>query len=341
MFKSRNFWIVVGGLILALGLIVTLQMLDVVSRWSGNEESRPVVETNEAASLGIAPTLFTDVAEFSDGVKKTLRLSGTAEPNSIVVILDNGERIRQIKSDDDGNWAVSLDAIDERPMVLEAILFNETGVTIRGDETVYRVVLPMPPSEDSEDTDAQEEVVETEVTEVIEADTLLLEESLPEPRPTLIMVSAPGAPSRIVKSPFGGSPTNGPLTMGPIDYDDAGGVIFSGTTTSEGRIRLYTNNSMIGETRVSASGRWNFIAGRILPRGEHDIRAELVSVAGVITEITVPFELLPPTQAKSTPVPLVEFEPFRWQVRRELLGGGFQTTVVFAPLEAEPIIPDL
>lgn len=339
MFKSRNFWIVVGGLLLALGLIVTLQMLDVVSRLSGNEEAQPAGESTEAASLGIAPTLFTDVAEFSDGVKKTLRLSGTAEPSTVVVILDNGERIRQIKSDDDGNWAVSLDAIDERHMILEAILFNETGVTIRGDETVYRVVLPKPSSEEK-NTQA-EEAANTEETDLIEADTLLMEASLPKPRPTLIMVSAPGAPSRIVKSPFGGSPTNGPLTMGPIDYDDAGGVIFSGTTTSEGRIRLYTNNSVIGETRVSASGRWNFIAGRILPRGEHDIRAELINAAGVVTEVTVPFELLPPTQAKSTPAPLVDFKPFHWQVRRELLGGGFQTTVVFAPLEAEPIIPDL
>jgi len=238
------------------------------------------------------------------------------------------------------HWAVSLDAIDERPMVLEAILFNETGVTIRGDETVYRVVLPAPPS-DENDAENSEEASDPEDADVIEADSLLLEDSLPEPLPTLIMVSAPGAPSRIVKSPFGGSPTSGPLTMGPIDYDDAGGVIFSGSTTSEGRIRLYTNDSIIGETRVSANGRWNFIAGRILPRGEHDIRAELISGAGALAEVTVPFELLPPTQAQSTPVPLVQFEPFRWQVRRELLGGGFQTTVVFAPMEAEPIIPEL
>jgi len=340
MIKPRIIWIIIGGLLLAVGLIVTLQMLDVVSRWSGTEEQRPAIETNETTSLGIAPTLFTDVAEFSDGVKKTLRLSGTAEPSSVVVILDNGERVRQIRSDDDGNWAVSLDAVDVRPMVLEAILFNETGVTIRGDETVYRVVLPAPPSDES-DAENSEEASDPEDADVIEADSLLLEDSLPEPLPTLIMVSAPGAPSRIVKSPFGGSPTSGPLTMGPIDYDDAGGVIFSGSTTSEGRIRLYTNDSIIGETRVSASGRWNFIAGRILPRGEHDIRAELISGAGALAEVTVPFELLPPTQAQSTPVPLVQFEPFRWQVRRELLGGGFQTTVVFAPMEAEPIIPEL
>lgn len=338
MIKPRIIWIIVGGLLLALGLIVTMQMLDVLSRLSG-EETQTIItaESNEEAALGISPTLFTDIAEFSDGVKKTLRLSGTAEPSSVVVILDNGERIRQIRSDDDGNWAVSLEAVDDRAMVIEAILFNEAGVTVRGDETIYRVVLPEP-SEDEEETQTDEDV---EMTENPAEDSLPLEEILPEIRPTLIMVSAPGAPSRIVKSPFGGSPTVGPLTMGPIDYDDAGGVIFSGMTTAEGRIRLYTNDSMIGETRVGATGRWNFIAGRILPRGEHDIRAELIGSEGALAQVDVPFELLPPTEPKSTPVPLVEFEPFRWQVRRELLGGGFQTTVIFAPLEAEPIIPNL
>lgn len=335
MMKPRIIWIIIGGLLLALGLIVTLQLLDVFSRFSDDDVPVAASEVDEEASLGIAPTLFTDIAEFSDGVKKTLRLSGTAEPSSVVVILDNGERIRQIRSDDDGNWAVSLEAVDDRAMVLEAILFNEAGVTVRGDETVYRVVLPQPPR-DEEETDEN-----TKPSDTPAEDSLPLEDILPEIRPTLIMVSAPGAPSRIVKSPFGGSPTNGPLTMGPIDYDDAGGVIFSGITTSEGRVRLYTNDSVIGETRIGATGRWNFIAGRILPRGEHDIRAELISSDGALAEVSVLFELLPPTEAKSTPVPIVEFEPFRWQVRRELLGGGFQTTVVFAPLEAEPIIPDL
>ncbi|RKQ70731.1 hypothetical protein DES40_0030 [Litorimonas taeanensis] len=323
MFKPRIIGIMIGGLLLALGLIIVLQLLDVFSRISGEQEKAQKSETIEAvAPLGVRPTVFTDISEVTNGLNKLLRISGSAEPNSVIVILDRGERLRQIRSDEDGNWRVALETDDDQPMVIEAVLFNEGGVTVRGDETIYRVVLP------------------GEAKPVIVDDTVVIEAEL-VPRPTLIMVSAPGGPTRIVRSPFGGSPTNGPLTMGPIDYDDAGGVIFSGTTSEEGRVRLYANDAAIGETRVGAGGRWNFIAGRMLPRGEYDVRAELIRTNAERIHVTVPFELLPPTNSQvPAGIPMVRFEPFRWQLRRELLGGGTQSTVIFAPIEADPIIPD-
>jgi len=151
----------------------------------------------------------------------------------------------------------------------------------------------------------------------------------------------PGGPSRIVQSPFGGSPTSGPLTMGPIDYDDSGGVILSGTTEAEGRVRIYAGGEAFGETRVGAGGRWNFIAGNLLPRGEYPLSAELIDSQGVKARVSVPFALLPPSEsdAQSTSsLPEVKYEPFRWQVRRTLIGGGHQTTAIFAPIEAEALI---
>jgi hypothetical protein len=337
MFKPRIIGILIGGLLLAVGFIIVLQLMDVFSRFSDDDSVKTEVNEN-ATALGVQPTVFTDIAEFRNGEKTVLRISGSAEPNSVIIILNRNERQRQIRSDGNGVWRVSLEADDTQPMVIESVLFNEGGVTVRGDETIYRIVLPGQALPDPSTVEADETDDEGERSEL---DQNLIEET-PISRPTLIMVSAPGGPTRIVKSPFGGSPTNGPLTMGPIDYDDAGGVIFSGTTSEEGRVRLYANNAAIGETRVGAGGRWNFIAGRMLPRGEYDVRAELIRPDAERVQVTVPFELLPPVSAQAPAgLPLVRFEPFRWQIRRELLGGGQQSTVIFAPREADPIVPEI
>lgn len=335
--KPRIIWIIIAGLLLAVALIVTVQMLDLLSRLDGSDETTlsPTSE-QEAAPLGVTPTLFSDIIEFEETGVSKLRLTGTAEPNSVIIILDSGENIRQIRSNEAGDWSVTLSTDDSRPMVLEAVLFNETGVTIRGDETIYRIVMPVEPQ--AVELPSFDEFPDG--AEGPDGEEIVLEDITPPPPPTLIMVSAPGGPTRIVKSPFGGSPTNGPLTMGPIDYDDAGGAIFSGTTSEPGRIRLYANDTLIGETRVGAEGRWNFITGKRFPRGEYDVRAELIRPDLDPIDVSVPFELLRPTQPNSSNQPLVVFDPFRWQVRRELLGGGFQSTVIFAPIEADPLIAE-
>lgn len=196
-------------------------------------------------------------------------------------------------------------------MVLEIVMFVEGGLNVRGDETVFRVPVPS--------NDAEENA---------------------ELKTALIMVSAPGGPTRIVQTPFGGSPTDGPLTMGPIDYDDSGGVIFSGTTEEEGRIRIFAGPQAIGETRVGAGGRWYFIAGEgMLPIGEYEIAAELIKPEGVGARVSVDFERLAPSEnTEISYTPDVRYDPFRWQVRRQLLGGGAQYTAIFAPQEAEALI---
>lgn len=328
MFKARIIWIIVGGLLLAVALVVILQMLDVLSRLEGGDaQNPPPVIAETADPLGLAPTLFQDISEYEQNGVKKLRLSGTAQPNTVVIISNRGQRERQIKSDANGNWMVTLDAVDEQPMVLEAVLYTDSDVTVRGDETIYRIVLPEAPEENIETNETENE----EDAESPEKET--------KARPTLIMVSVPGGPTRIVTSPFGGSPTEGPLTMGPIDYDDAGGVIFSGTTSEAGRVRLYAGEAAIGETRVGAGGRWNFIAGRMLPMGEYDVRAELIRPDAERVQVTVPFERLPPVEMDQANIPRVRFEPFRWQIRRALLGGGAQNTVIFAPREAAALLP--
>lgn len=326
--KFRLFWMIVIGLVLASILLFIVQLTSAVSGTSlspiggsasdsapdsisGTESYIDETSKSNANDTGLTPVFFRTISEYGPPEDMKLRINGTSEPNAVLTLLSENTRLRQFKSDAAGNWDVVIDIDPDRALALEIVMFVEGDLSVRGDETIYR--LPVP--NQGIDTDFKSAA--------------------------LIMVSAPGGPSRIVQSPFGGSPTNGPLSMGPIDYDDSGGVILSGTTEAEGRVRIYAGGEAFGETRVGAGGRWNFIAGNLLPRGEYPIAAELIDAEGVKARVSVPFERLPPSiqgDKSASDLPDAKYEPYRWQVRRVLVGGGHQTTAIFAPIDADALI---
>jgi len=314
--RFRLIWMILIGLGLALILLFIVQLTSLASRTpllpGDDVTSNPQTQAeSDVVDTGLTPVFFRTISEYGLTDAMKLRINGTSEPNAVLTLLNENTRMRQFKSDETGNWDVVIDISSDQSLALEVVMFVEGDLSVRGDETIYR--LPVPPQTDETNFKA----------------------------PALIMVSAPGGPSRIVQSPFGGSPTTGPLSMGPIDYDDSGGVILSGTTASEGRVRIYAGGEAFGETRVGAGGRWNFIAGNLLPRGEYPISAELMGPDGIQAKVSVPFERLPPSRNENktaSDLPDVKYEPFRWQVRRSLVGGGHQTTAIFAPIEAGPLI---
>ncbi|MGB3457591.1 MAG: hypothetical protein WBA35_14625, partial [Litorimonas sp.] len=158
------------------------------------------------------------------------------------------------------------------------------------------------------------------------------------PEPVLVMVGAPGAPTRLVRSPFGELPRIGALSVAAIDYDDTGGVIISGLSSLPGRVRLYVSGAAIGETRVGPDGQWSYIASSVMPLGAYPVRAELLSEEGESPVVSVPFERLPPMPDTGTDdgALSVVFTPALWQIRRSLVGGGVQSTVIFAPERRTP-----
>jgi len=315
---GRFLWIVVAALALSMVLYWAFRLPDRTPE--SEEEVAPVSaaapEPAGETMIGVQPPSFQQISEFREGSRFRLRLVGTAEPGAVIILTDKGERLRQVRVNDQGQWGVTLDAAAE-PMVLDAQLFTgETLPSIQSEETIFRL-----PSPTGEETDAENYT-----------------------NSSLIMVMAPGRPSRIIQSPFGEVPTAGPLSLSVIDYDHSGGVIITGSSSIPGRIRIYAQDAVIGETGIGVSGRWNYIAGRILPAGEVEIRAELIAAQGIPDApdspifISVPFSLLPPLQANAADENgslSVNFQPGQWQIRRTLIGGGGQSTVIFAPQAAE------
>lgn len=302
MRKRRIIGMIAGGVGLSLFLYAALFYVD-RRNVGGPDAGSAATRTPVAASL--APVRIDTVVQGEGADGASLRVEGRAQPDSAVVLTDRGERIRQVRTDDTGVWVATL-PVSDAPMAVEAELFTgEDGaqqVSLRGVETLFRIHRASDRSAGS---------------------------------PPLVMVSAPAAPSRIVSSPFGALPSEGPLVLGAIDYDDAGGVIFSGLSEVPGRVRLYAADSAIGDTRVGADGRWAYIAASVMPLGRYEVRAELQPEAGgPRVSITVPFERLPPVADAgdgSDGALTVNFQPTSWQIRRTLVGGGVQTTAIFAP----------
>jgi|GEM_PF-2454254 len=251
------------------------------------------------------PASFKSIFEAGD----MLMLSGIAEPNTTISILDTETALRQVKVGQDGRWATELSIVPDEIMELSLSMFLETGAKIVSDETAYRVPLPL-----------------------IAADQI----EITSP-PALLLITSSGGVSRIYQSPFGAAPSSGPLILGPVDYDDLGGVIFSGSSDVPGRVRIYVDGNAIGDTRVAANGRWYYIRADTLAVGEYDIAAELTPIDSAPFRITVPFERLSPTLAKSANDSFVKFEPKRWQMRRGLRGGGGQYTVILSPDDIIPL----
>lgn len=324
-------------LIVGAALILAILLYALLDNSESNAPSKTAAQKiSEAAAgtpPGIEPASFQQIGEFRDGGTQRLRLSGSAEAGAVVVITNKGERLRQIGVNDLGQWALTIDA-EPGLMVLEAQLYmEEDDPPIRSEETVFR--LSVPDSENASETGLQ---INAETPPATRYKTS-----------ALIMVTAPGSPSRVIQSPFGETPSAGPLNLSVIDYDYTGGIIITGTSSVPGRVRFYAQDTVIGETGIGVGGRWNFIAGSLLPRAKIILRAELIPAQGVPnapaipSRISIPFNFIPPLKEEDTDgsgALSVNIEAQQWQIRRTLIGGGGQSTVVFSPDIADTIISE-
>lgn len=296
------------GLILAVTFLVVVQLTQTVrgALSSGAGDTRQE-QTGERAPESFAPVIIQSVSENGGEIY----LSGTSEAGVVISVQNFGNNLRQVKSNADGMWKVNFPVEADASLMLDIIEYVKDEQPVRSDETVYRV--PPPPLDPASEDQT--------------------------PR-ALIMITSPGGPSSVFQSPFRGLPNSKSISLGSVDYDESGGVIFSGASTMDGRVRVYANDTMVGDRRVEANGRWYIIAADTLPRGSFDIRAELLTESGKVAEVSVPFDRL--TTEPGTTVPPVEaiYKPYGWQIRRTLLGGGNQYTAIFAPSDAAPIIEE-
>ena len=303
--------------ILLTGFALIVGVLGVIQLTRGGEAETPELiqegseQTSEAGEKSaVRPIQFTDIAEVSG----QLRLSGTSEPEATISIISGGTVAQQSLADDAGNWSALLPVFgQDTTQMIDLVMSLPSGDNIRSDETLFRIPHPetdMDPSQDG-----------------------IAAPSQPRTKPALILRTTPGAPSRLIQSPFGTMPTIGPLSLGPIDYDDSGGAVFRGTSERKGRVRLSVQGGgVISDQPVLEDGQWFFIVPETLPTGRYNVSIRLMTDGEEDVVLTVPFERLSPRRAKQVEGFAVSalYGEGSWQVRRQLLGGGAQYTVIFA-----------
>lgn len=302
-------------LLLGCGLAVITFAAMALTRGQTPEPAveKPNAASEENASISVIPAVFKTVSEAGG----ELRMAGTSEPNVVLVLSQSGKRIGDTQVDRTGNWTAVLPIDPRETQAINLIVTLPDGTRVRSDETLFRI-----PKTDT-DTSAPTRPIDTAI-EVPRA---------PFEIPSLVLLTTPGGPSRVIKSPFGGMPLSGPLSLGPIDYDESGGAVFRGRSERNGRVRIYANGAVIGDAPVQVDGQWFYIIAETLPRGTYDIVVALMEGSEEVTRITVPFEKMVSAADTSSGGGLyVSFGEKRWQVRRDLLGGGAQYTAIFAPL---------
>jgi hypothetical protein len=291
------------GLALAVVLLIAVQLTHSL-RGMPSEKSDGVIEQQDLNET-VKPVFFTAISE--EGTR--LRLSGESEPGATISIEERGTSLQSVEARQDGKWTTVLDIADKDMMAIELVVDVGSGAKIRSDETLYRV--PPPVHQVSTDTHNVQ---------------------------SMIMVTAPGGPTRLIQSPFRGLPTSGPLSLGPVDYDEDGGVILSGRSEVPGQVRISANDVFVGEAQISQDGRWFLIAAETLPTGVYDLTASLIDGNKTVSEVSVPFERLRLGGLVTSSVKIA-YNPSHWQIARNLYGGGRQYTVVFAPGNIDPVPP--
>ena len=154
----------------------------------------------------------------------------------------------------------------------------------------------------------------------------------PQGQQHYIILTAPGTNSTVLQSPFQTMPSKDGFTLQVIDYDNSGGVIFSGRSQRPGKVRIYANGKLLGESRTGTKGRWSLIFGNILPLGEYTISAQLIPKnESALVKLTLPFSRMRPLfEAEASPKILVQHLKNRMQMGWFVTGGGYQYVVIYA-----------
>lgn len=299
----------VTGLALALSMIVAVQFFQGLGNVENAQPINEQTSRQQDINQTVTPVIFQSMSEQND----TFFVSGTSGPDANIGLYHGTQKLAEVQADKDGFWETSIAVAADKYLKIDLSVDVEDGAKIRSDETLYRIPSPVDISQENQLAS-----------------------------PSLIIVTAPGGPTRIIQSPFRGLPTADGLTVGAVDYDKSGGVIFSGSAALEGNVRIYANDKFIGESQIGPDGRWFLIAAETLPLGSYDLEAELIVNNSINSELSIPFERLKDAEGFEMLEEslYVKYLPFGWQVARSLLGGGLQFTVILAPLEADALIVD-
>jgi nucleoid-associated protein YgaU len=136
----------------------------------------------------------------------------------------------------------------------------------------------------------------------------------PESAPKEVEVAAAPEDSSAAAEPTSSTAGDKPeapmsLTLGTVDYNDRGDIIFSGTAEPGSGIRLYVDNKLAGDAASATDGSWIFADREDIAPGTHSLRVDQLRPDGSVAKrIELPFMRAAPQEVASLNEPAVSAE---------------------------------
>ena len=153
----------------------------------------------------------------------------------------------------------------------------------------------------------------------------------PTPAPAMAVLVPPAGASRLLQPPTAGNAAAGKLALGTIDYDDHGAIRFSGSAPPQATVRIYVDNSALGDATADAKGRWALAPTQELAPGVHRLRLDQLGTdEQVVSRAEWPFEREVLALAQVRPGHVV-VEPGQnlWRLARRVYGNALRYTLIF------------
>ena len=225
-------------------------------------------------------------------------MAGRAEPGWTVTVESGGKPVGQAVADESGEWVIEpLRKLNKGEHSLELRAQNAEG----GRTLFSKQRLALSLSDLKRDQPLVALTEEGKSTRVLQ---------MPAPSSDQAEISVPRRPDSVeavmLNTPADqaekDTPTNASgVGFASVDYEEAGEksmLHMSGQAAPGTSIMLYVNNKFEGIATADATGSWSFTGNKLLPSGNHILRADLLDkgTTKVTARAEVKFDRAAPTQ---------------------------------------------
>jgi hypothetical protein len=242
-------------------------------------------------------------------------IAGRGPPLAEITVSAGGQILAQTKADGFGEWVVVPDRpLSPGPQDLGIEARLPDGRVIRSEQVVTVLVAGL-------DAEGQERVV------------------------AVLQDRGGNAPPRVMQAPFAAPPGQvGELTLGAVQYDEAGNLILSGKARLGGEVRVFVDGQPIGLAAADAAGLWQMAPDAAVDIGRHDLRLEQIDAEGrLVAEISLPFMRASPAETQQLALGEMIVQPGTslWRIARNTYGRGVMFTVIYLANADQIEDPDL
>ncbi|USG59727.1 Ig-like domain-containing protein [Sneathiella marina] len=240
-------------------------------------------------------------------------IAGRGVPNSMVTIVVGGNDTGEVKTSARGEWVFSsTKPLPSGSQTVNLIAKNPDGRELESGKLVVMnvpdctkplterapAIAMLAPKEGNAETDGQVKLLQV-------------------PAPVGDLSEAKG------------------LSLGAVNYGDAGNLELSGKGKPGNTIQVYVNNRAVGSAVVDADGNWSMRPDHPVPAGTYKLRIDQLDPTGtVVSRVELPFQRAPASdvilaQENGKLSAIVQPGNSLWRIARRVYGEGTEYTVIY------------